>query len=156
MKKLISVLAALCLLLTAAAALAETEEVTLDKMPAVVTLDEGVELKDADFEGEWIVDTVFLNEAYLTPEMVEELGLNIRPMRIADGKIYNVVTDDAGEHEVSEEYKLENNQILFTDGQGLEAVFEKLEDGNIVMSIFIPGENDTTNCATFFLVHPEQ
>ena len=156
MKKLIAVLAALCLLFTAAAALAEAEELTLDKMPAVVTIDEGVELTDADFEGDWILDKVFVDTVYLTPEEVEANGLGIHPMRIADGKVISIITDEEGEHEVSQEYTLENNQLLFTDGEGIEAVFEKLEDGNIVMSIFIPGENDTTNCATFFLVHPEQ
>jgi len=155
MKKLISVLMALCLLCTAAAALAEA--LTLDQMPAVVTVDEGVELTDADFEGDWVADKVFFNETYLTPEQVVEYGFNIRPIRIAEGKVINIVTDDEGEqHEAAEEYTLENNQILFTDGQGLDCVFEKLEDGNIVMSVFVTGEDETVNCVSFFMVHPAE
>ena len=155
MKKLISVLTALCLLCTAAATLAEAETLTIDKMPMVVTVEEGVELTDADFEGEWIMDKVFYNEFYVTPEIAEETGLTIRPMRIADGMIYITSTDAEGDHEMSQAYELENNQLLFTDGEGLDAVLEKLEDGNIVMSIFFPGENDTTDCVSFFMVHPE-
>ena len=118
MKKLFSVLMALCLLCTAASALAE-ETPTWEKMPQVVTVDEGVELTDADFEGDWIADKVFYGTDYLTPEEVEAKGLAIRPVRIAGGKVINIVTDEAGEHEVSAEYTLENNQILFTDGEGI-------------------------------------
>ena len=152
MKKLFSVLMALCLLCTAASALAE-ETPTLEKMPLVVTVDEGVELTDADFEGDWIVDKVFVDTVYLSPEQV--MGLAIRPVRIAGGKVINIVTDEAGEHEVSAEYTLENNQILFTDEEGIEAVFEKLEDGNLVLSLFVPAEGDTPVCVTYFMVHPE-
>ena len=154
MKKLFSVLMALCLLCTAASALAE-ETPTLEKMPQVVTVDEGVELTDADFEGDWIADKVFYGTDYLMPEEVEAKGLAIRPVRIAGGKVINIVTDEAGEHEVSAEYTLENNQILFTDEEGIEAVFEKLEDGNLVLSLFVPAEGDTPVCVTYFMVHPE-
>ena len=153
MKKLISVMMALCLLCTAAAALAET--LTLNQMPQLVTL-EDVELTDADFEGVWIADKVFLNTVYLTPEEVEANGLVIHPMRIADGKVTSFFTDEEGEHAESVEYTLENNQLLFTDGEGIEAVFEKLEDGNLVLNIFVPGEGDAVNSVTFFMVHPEE
>ena len=154
MKKLFSVLMALCLLCTTASALAE-ETPTWEKMPQVVTVDEGVELTDADFEGDWIADKGFYGTDYLTPEEVEAKGLAIRPVRIAGGKVINIVTDEAGEHEVSAEYTLENNQILFTDEEGIEAVFEKLEDGNLVLSLFVPAEGDTPVCVTYFMVHPE-
>ena len=154
MKKLFSVLLTLCLLCTAVAALAE-EAPAWDDMPLVVTVEDGVELTDADFEGDWIVDKVFVDTVYLTPEEVEANGLAIRPIRIADGKVINIVTDEAGEHEVSAEYTLENNQILFTDEEGIEAVFEKLEDGNLVLSLFVPAEGDTPVCVTYFMVHPE-
>ncbi len=155
MKKLFSVLMTLCLLCAAAAVLAEEETPTLEKMPLVVTIDDGVELTDADFEGDWIADTVFYNTDYLTQKEVEEKGLTIRPMRIAGGKVISIVTDEEGEHEVSADYSLENNQILFTDEEGIEAVFEKLEDGNVVLSVFIPTEGDTPDCVTFYMVHPE-
>ena len=156
MKKLISVLMVLCLLCTAAAVLAEEETPSWDKMPLVVTIDEEVELTDADFEGVWIADKVFLNTVYLTPEEVEANGLAIHPMLIADGKVTSFFTDEEGEHETSVEYTLENNQILFTDGSGLDAVFEKLEDGNVVLTVFVPGEDDTLTNVTFFMVHPEE
>ena len=155
MKKLISVLAVLCLLCTAVASLAEEETPTWETMPLVVTVNEDLELTDADFEGDWILDKVFVDTVYLTPEEVEENGLGIHPMRIADGKVTSIFTDEEGEHETSVEYTLENNQILFTDGQGLEAVFEKLEDGNIVLTIFVPGEGDAVTNVTIFMVHPE-
>ena len=155
MKKLLSVLMILCLLCAAAAALAEEKALTLEKMPLVVTIDDGVELTDADFEGDWIADKVFYNTDYMTQEEVEAKGLTIRPMRISGGKVIGIVTDEEGEHEVSAEYTLENNQILFTDGEGIESVFEKLEDGNIVLSLFVPTESDTPDCVTFFMVHPE-
>ena len=155
MKKLFSVLMALCLLCTAVAALAEEAAPTWEDMPRVVTLDEGVELTDADFEGDWIVDKVFIDNVYLTPEEVEANGLNIPPIRIADGQIINIVTDEQGEHEAAEKYTLDSNQIQFTDGEGIEAVIDKLEDGNIVLTIFIPREDGTNSNAAFYMVHPE-
>ena len=155
MKKLFSVLMVLCLLCTAVAALAEEAAPTWEDMPQVVTLDEGVELTDADFEGDWIVDKVFIDNVYLTPEEVEANGLNIPPIRIADGQIINIVTDEQGEHEAAEKYTLDSNQIQFMDGEGIEAVIDKLEDGNIVLTIFIPREDGTNSNAAFYMVHPE-
>ena len=155
MKKLFSVLMVLCLLCTAVAALAEEAAPTWKDMPQVVTLDEGVELTDADFEGDWIVDKVFIDNVYLTPEEVEANGLNIPPIRIADGQIINIVTDEQGEHEAAEKYTLDSNQIQFMDGEGIEAVIDKLEDGNIVLTIFIPREDGTNSNAAFYMVHPE-
>ncbi len=154
MKKMLSILMALCLLCTVGAALAE-ETPTFEKMPLVVTVEEGTELTDADFEGDWIPDKAFYGTTYMSPEEAEAKSLAIRPIRIADGKIIMIVTDEQGEHEVSAEYTLENNQMLFTDGQGYECVIEKLEDGNIVLSVFIPTENEAPDCVSFFMVHPE-
>ena len=89
-------------------------------------------------------------------EQVEDLHLNIHPMRIADGKLYINYADEEGEHETSQEYTLENNQLLVRDDVGTEALFEKLEDGNLVMSMFLDGEGDARICVSFFLVHPEK
>ena len=155
MKKLLSVLMALCLLCAGVAALAEEKAPVFENMPLVVTTEEGAELTDADFEGDWIVDKVFYDTVYMTPEEVKAKGLAILPIRIASGKVSHTFTDELGEHEVSAEYTLENNQLLFTDGEGLETVIEKLEDGNIVLSIFVPGEGETPSCVSFFMVHPE-
>ena len=154
MKKLFSILTALCLLCAAAAALAE-EALSWDDMPLVVTVEEGVELTDADFEGDWVMDKVFLDTVYLTPEQVKENNLAIPPLRIAGGQVINIITDEEGEHEAPGAYTLENNQLLFTDGQGVEAVIEKLEDGNIVLSVFVPRDDDTMSSISYFMVHPE-
>ena len=154
MKKLFSILTALCLLCAAAAALAE-EAPSWDDMPLVVTVEEGVELTDADFEGDWVVDKVFLDTVYLTPEQVEENNLAIPPLRIAGGQVITIITDAEGEHEAPGAYTLENNQLLFTDGEGIEAVIEKLEDGNIVLTVFVPKEDETVTNVSFFMVHPE-
>ena len=154
MKKLFSVLLTLCLLCTAVAALAE-EAPTFDEMPGLMDLEEGAELTDADFEGDWIVDEVFVDTVYLTPEQVEENGLAIHPIRIADGQVISIITDEDGEHEAPVEYTLDSNQLQFTDGEGLEAVIEKLEDGNIVLTVFVPKEDETVTNVSFFMVHPE-
>ena len=154
MKKLFALMMALCLLCVAGASLAE-EAPAWEDMPLVVTVEEGLELTDADFEGDWVVDKVFYNTIYLTPEEVEANGLAIHPMRIADGKVTITFTDEEGEHETATEYTLESNQLLFTDSEGVEAVFEKLEDGNLVLSIFVPTEEEAPACVTFFMVHPE-
>ena len=83
--------------------------------------------------------------------------MNIHPMRIGEGKLIIASTDEEGTHETSTEYKLESNQLLVTDEEGVESVFEKLEDGNLVMSIFLPSEDGSTmNCVSFFLVHPAE
>ena len=154
MKKLISVLVALCLLCAAVAALAEAETVSFDDMPKIVTAEDGVELTDADFEGDWVVDKIFYKQDYVTPEQAAELGLLLQPIRIADGKIIIVVTDEEGDHETSTDLVLDANQLHFTDGQGIESVIEKLVDGNIVVSVFLPGEGDVMNSVSFFMVHP--
>ena len=112
MKKLLSFLMALCLLCTGIAALAEEKAPVWEKMPLVVTTEEGAELTDADFEGDWIVDKVFYDTVYMTPEEVKAKGLAILPIRIAGGKVSHTFTDELGEHEVSAEYTLENNQLL--------------------------------------------
>ena len=157
MKKLIAVLVALCLLCAAVAALAEAETVSFDDMPQIVTAEDGVVLTDADFEGDWIVDKVFLNRTYLTPEEVEANGLLIRPIRVADGKVYNLPFEgEVLEELVSTDYTLESNQLLFSsDEEGIEAVLEKLTDGNVALTLFIPGEGETVTCVTYFMVHPE-
>ena len=153
MKKLFLILMSLCLLCCAAAP-AEEKAPAWDDMPLVVTVDEGTELTDADFEGDWVLDKVFYETVYMTPEEVKENGLEIHPMRIADGKVTSIFTDEQGEHETPSEYTLESNQLLVTDEDGVDAVFEKLEDGNLVMSIFLPGQGEIPVCVSFFLVHP--
>lgn len=153
MKKVFAILTALCLLCASCAALAETP--AFENMPLVVTVEDGTELTDADFEGDWTVDKIFVSTTYLAPEEAEAKGLMIRPIRIADGQVSNVITDEAGEeHEAATKYTIEANQLIGTDGEGTEFVIEKLEDGNIVMSIFVPGEGEGMICISYFMVHP--
>ena len=157
MKKLIAVLAALCLM-TGTAALAETAEPapSFADMPAVVTLDEGVELTAADFEGSWVPDMIFFGETYMSPEDAAEAGAGVRPFRIADGRIYMDTEGEDGETYTDEmEITVESNQLLGSDSDNLDFVIEKLTDGNIVLSIFVPGEDGTVLCVSVFMVPAE-
>lgn len=86
---------------------------------------------------------------------VKENGFSVAPMTIADKKLTILYTDENGERTESYDYTLKSNQLLVTD-DGIEAVFDKLEDGNLVMSMFIPSEGDAKICVSFFLVHPEK
>lgn len=147
MKKLFAVLMALCLLCAAAAALAETET---EELPQVITFDEGVELTEADFEGEWVVSKVYKGETLMTDEEVAQ-NFHIAPITIADKKV--TITYDEGN---TEEYTcyVEANQLALED-ENAKVVFDKLNDGNLVMSMFIEGEDGETICVSFILVHPE-
>ena len=147
MKKLFAVLMALCLLCAAAAALAETET---EELPQVITFDEGVELTEADFEGEWVVSRVYKGETLMTDEEVAQ-NFHIAPITIADKKV--TITYDEGN---TEEYVcyVEANQLALED-ENAKVVFDKLNDGNLVMSMFIEGEDGETICVSFILVHPE-
>ena len=91
----------------------------------------------------------------MTSEQVKELGFSVAPMTIADRKLTITYTDEGAERTESYDYTLEYNQLTVTD-ENIEAVFEKLEDGNLVMSMFVPGEGDAKICVSFFLVHPEK
>ena len=158
MKRLIAILMTLCLMCTAAA-LAGAAEATpvLADMPAVVTVDEGVELTAADFEGSWTPDKVFYGEKYLSLEEAAAAGAVTRPFRIADGKIYMDIPEESGEVQTVEmDITVEANQIQATDGAGLDFVIEKLTDGNIVLSVFVPGEGDTVTCISIFMVPAEE
>ena len=80
----------------------------------------------------------------------------IQPFRIADGKMYMDVEVEDGEVQTAEmEIAVEANQIQGTDGSGIDFVIEKLTDGNIVLSVFVPGENETVNCLSIFMVPDE-
>ena len=106
---------------------------------------------------------VRLNVAFLSTEYIDEqtlsgtFGYNFMPYRIADGKIMQDLQQDNGEFTTVEyPYVFEAGQLQFTDNNGVDGVFELLEDGNIVMSLFYPGEGDTLRCLSVFLVHPAE
>ena len=155
MKKLIAILMTLCLMATMVA-LAGAEAVpTLADMPLVVSADD-VELTIADFEGSWKPDKIFYGQTYVTPEEAVYGGAMIHPFRIADGKMYMDIEDDNGAVQTAEmEITVEANQIQGTDGSGLDFVIDKLVDGNIVLSVFVPGENETVNCLSIFMAPAE-
>ena len=136
MKKAISVLLALCLFCTAAAALAETVPAWND-MPHVVIEDEDTTIDEAAFRGTWTV--------------------TIPAVRVEDGKIYYDTVNDKGETvEYGQVYTFDAGQIQFIDEDGRTAVLELLEDGNPVMSRFLPQEgSEEVLCITAFMVRAD-
>ena len=146
MKKLIAVLMALCLLCAAAAALAETTE-----EPHVITVDEGVELTEKDFEGVWVVEYVKMGDELMSDEDVTA-NFTLGTITIAD-KTVTIVYDE--ESSATYPCYAEANQ-LHIEEEGNSATFEKLSDGNLVMSQSAEAEDGTTICFSFFLVHPAE
>ena len=158
MKKGIAMLMALVLICAACTALADMKIPTWDSMPAVVLEDDDTTVDEAAFEGEWVLNVAFLNTEYIDTEtLVDSFGFNFMPFCISEGMITQDVQNEYGEFVTDEmPYVFEAGQLQGTDTSGLDFVFELLEDGNIVMSIFIPGEDDTVNCLSIFMVHPEE
>ena len=158
MKKLIAILTALCLLAAAGAALADMEIPSWDSMPAVVLEDENTTVDEAAFEGEWVLNAAFLDTVYIdTATLADSFGFNFTPFRIAEGKIMQDVQNENGEFTTEEMvYAFEAGQLQSTDDNGLNYAVDLLEDGNIVMSLFVPGEGDTVRCLSLYLVHPEE
>ena len=146
MKKLIAVLMALCLLCSAAAALAETQE-----EPHVITVDEGVELTEKDFEGVWVVEYVKKGDELMSDEDVTA-NFTLGTITIAD-KTVTIVYDE--ESSVTYACHADANQ-LYIEEEGNIATFEKLSDGNLVMSQFAEAEDGSTICFSFMLVHPAE
>lgn len=146
MKKLIAVLMALCLLCAAAAALAETTEEV-----HVITFDEGVELTEKDFEGVWVVDRVYKGDELMSDEDVAA-NFTLGTVTIAD-KTVTIVYDE--ESSATYPCYAEANQLAIED-EGAKIVFDKLNDGNLVMSQFAEAEDGSTICFSFMLVHPAE
>lgn len=158
MKKIFAVLMTLCLLCAAFTAVADMEIPVFENMPHVVIEDEDTAVDEAAFNGEWVLNTAFLGTDYLSTEtLFDSFGFNFMPICIGDGKITQDIQDENGEFHTREmEYTFEAGQLQGTDGSGVEYVVELLEDGNIVMSVFVPGEGDTVGCLSLFMVHPAE
>ena len=158
MKKFFAILMALCLLCTACAAVADMEIPVWGNMPRVVVEDEDTTVDKAAFEGEWILNTAFLDTEYISTETLSDTyGFNFMPFRITDGKIMQDIQNENGEFRTVEaDCTFEAGQLQGKDGSGLEFAVELLEDGNIVMSVFVPGEEDAVHCLSLFLVHPAE
>lgn len=156
MKKLVAILMTLCLLCAACAAMADMEIPVFENMPGVIIEDDTTTVDEKAFEGEWIPNVAFLGTEYITEQAFAELGFSFMPITIADGKIMQDIQDENGEfHTVEDAYTFEAGQLQGTDDIGTDYVVELLEDGNIVISVFLPGEGDEIQCLSVFMVHPD-
>ena len=155
MKKLLSVLLTLCLLFTAAAALAEAT-LTLNDMPDVVIEDDTTTVELSAFNGDWVLDKAFVGDLCVDLEtLTTTFDLTVPPIRIEDGSLFYY--DDNGEGGVVER----GFACVFDAGQlqgeaeRVSFCFDTLVDGNIVWSNFLPGEGEDVICVSLFMVHPE-
>ena len=156
MKKFFAILMTLCLLCAACTAMADLEIPTFDSMSPVVLEDENTTVDEKAFEGEWVLNVAFAGEDYITEQtLAGTYGFNFMPYRIADGKVMQDVQQENGEFVTVEmPYTFEAGQLQGKDAEGHDFAIELLEDGNIVMSTFFPGENDEVICLSVFMVHP--
>ena len=158
MKKIASILMALCLLCASCAALADTETPVFGNMHAIVLEDDNTTVNESAFNGTWTLKAAFLGEDYLSAEKLEEkFHFGFEPITIADGKLSKEVQDDNGEfHKVETALTFENGELNGKDGEGYSFVFDLLEDNNILLSVFIPAEGGEMQCLSMFLQHPAE
>ncbi len=158
MKKFAAILTVLCLLCAAFSAVADMEIPVWENMPSVVLEDENTTVDEAAFEGEWVLNVAFANTEYVDPEtLAGSYDFNFMPFCIADGKVTQDLQNEYGEFVTVEmPYTFEAGQLQGMDGNDRPFVFELLEDGNIVMSLFFPGEGDAVICLSVFLTHPAE
>ena len=89
--------------------------------------------------------------------LFDTFGYNFMPYIITEGMITQDLQNEYGEFVTVEmPYTFDAGQLQGTDASGRDFVFELLEDGNIVMSVFYPGEEDAVICLSVFLVHPAE
>jgi len=158
MKKTFAILMTLCLLSTACAAMADMEIPDFASMPGVVLEDENTVVDEAAFEGEWVLSVAFAGTEYLSSEdLYPAYDYYFVPFVISEGMVTRDVQNENGEF-VTEEMPVifEAGQLQGQDASGRDFVVELLEDGNLVMSVFYPGEGDEVICLSLFLVHPEE
>ena len=149
MKKMMVVLMTLCLLCSAAA-LAETP--SFGDMPGLVVMDDF-------FKGTWTAGTAFAGETYVDLDTLASVyGITIPAVTIDEGE-HLVIFEGRNENgeAVREEYPymIENSQLECQDDQDQLFVFELLEDGNICLSTFVPGEGEGMLAITIFMVRAE-
>ena len=146
MKKFITVLVILCLLCSAAA-MAEAPKFA--DMPSMVFL-------DSFFEGTWDAGTVFAGEEYIDlGDLGRDYSVYIPTVTInADEKvvIFEGESDYGESFREEYPYTLENSQLECEDNEGKIYVFELLEDGNICLTTFVPGEGEGMLAITVFMV----
>ena len=158
MKKIVAVMMGLCMVFAACAAVADMEIPDFNSMPGVVIEDENTMIEETAFEGEWVLNVAFAGTEYADPEtLAGSYDFNFMPYRIVEGMVMQDLQNEYGEFVTVEMPCIfEAGQLQGTDGSGRDFVVELLEDGNIVMSIFFPGEGDEVVCLSVFLVHPAE
>ena len=158
MKKLTAILMTLCLICASFAALADIEPPTFESMPSAIIEDEETTVDEAAFEGEWVLNVAFADMEYLDEStLFDAFDYNFMPFIIGDGKITQDLQNEYGEFVTVEmPYTFEAGQLQGKDGEGRDFAVDLLEDGNIVLSVFYPGEGDTLTCLSVFLVHPAE
>ncbi len=158
MKKLFAILMILCTLCAACSAMADMEIPTWESMPYVVVEDENTTVDEAAFEGEWVLNVAFANTVYVDEQtLAGSYDYNFMPYVIAEGKVMQDIQDENGEfHTLEMPYTFEAGQLQGKDAGGRDFAIELLEDGNIVMSVFFPGEGDAVICRSVFPMHPAE
>jgi len=153
MKRMIAILMTLCLLCAAGAGLADMEIPTWDSMPGVVMEDENTTVDEKAFEGEWVLNVAFWDQEYIDDQtLAGDFGFNFMPLVIGDGKLKQDIQNIYGEFNTVEiPYTFEAGQLQCEDEGGRTIVVELLEDGNIVVSTFFPGEGDEMQCLSVFM-----
>ena len=158
MKKIIAMLMTLCLVCAAGAAGADMEIPDWNSMPAVVVGDEDTAVDESAFAGEWVLNAAFADTEYVTPEVLfDTYDFNYMPYCIGGGMITQDLQNEYGEFVTIEmPYTFEAGQLQGVDAGGRNFAVELLEDGNIVMSTFFPGEGGAVTCLSVFLIHPAE
>ena len=158
MKKIIAILMTLCLMCAAGAGLADMEIPAWDSMPGVVLEDENTTVDEKAFEGEWVLNVAFFGREYVDEQkLAGDFGFNFMPLVIGDGMLKQDVQNMYGEFETMEmPYTFEAGQLQCEEEGGRSIVVELLDDGNIVVSVFFPGEGDETVSLSVFMKHPEE
>ena len=155
MKKLISVMMALCLLCTAAAALADAVP-SFEDMPYPVVEDDNTTVELSAFNGTWVADKTFVDTVYVDAETLKTtFGVTIPTITIEDGSFF--YDEDNGEGgTVNRGYActFQAGQLQ-GEAEGINYCFDTLEDGNIMMTMFLPGEGDKQTEVEIFLVRAD-
>lgn len=157
-KKLIAVLMTLSLLFAACAASADMEIPEWKDMPMAVMEDDETQIDEAAFAGEWVLKVAFAGTDYVSEaSLFDDYGINFMPYIIGDGLIKQDYQQENGEFiTVEMPYEFEAGQLQGEDFYGKSFAADLLEDGNIVLSVFYPGEDDSVVCLSLFLEHPAE
>ena len=149
MKKMMLMLMALCLMCSGTA-LADIPK--FEDMPAMILL-------DSFFEGTWVGTAAFAGETYVDFDTLADIyGITVPVVTIReqDRLVIFEGTDETGAAFREEyPYSLENSQLECQDEEGQVVVFELLEDRNIVMNMFVPGENEGMIDISIFMIRAD-